>query len=296
MDDVFNTTVCMGLKVLQIPTTNTTCSPQSETELLQDARERRLNKIRGLPANENAGIIADVLTRLRAMVEETLGYSINAVGLAMPCLRGLPKADVEDAMEYAGLRFVQSHKYHWPVSPETAADVVIGLRPCANPRDTEVCEDEEENILVISLTEFFFSMRMRNCDAEHQCRMGIGGEGTGGGLANNPLYSSPDESWERFNQSIYEFVGENGPDIDRLQLLGEDASNEEFLDILHRALIEFKPELAVALDDPERPDPLSLAAKGTAILAKWYQEMTYSCKEPTRCKEAKIVKEPVTEI
>lgn len=74
-----------------------------------------------------------------------------------------------------------------------------------------------------------------------------------------------------------------------LLLLGEDATNADFLRAVEEALREiyqgFDVEVVSALSDlrSDRMDPLYLAARGAAEFAKRVQEASFSCPEPESC-------------
>jgi hypothetical protein len=279
-------------------------SPQTPWEKLKDAWERakrRRNKSRGLPATEEVGTIANVLIQLRAMAEESLGHSINATVAATPPLPGLTEEDLDDAMEYAGLKLVRRYNFYGPVHEAAAAIAGAGHGLCADPKDIESCEDEERymrgfGLLSLSFTDFLLSLEWDVCSAAHRCWVIRTEPNFGLGLRYRYLYPDPVVYWNEVHKWIYEFVRPNAQGIDRLQLLGDKASNEDFLDALRHALRDLEPKLAVTLDESEKLDPLSLAAKGAAEFAKRFQEMTWGCKESLQCNETEIVENPVAEL
>lgn len=93
----------------------------------------------GLPASEDVGYLADVLSDLRAQVEKYRGAPIEYAGVTTLYLIALYQEDLEDAFEHMGLGFL-SFPVRYDVLYETSAAYAgysYGL--CFDYTDRAVC-------------------------------------------------------------------------------------------------------------------------------------------------------------
>ena len=282
---------------------NASNRPRTPWEKLKDAWEhakRKRNKSRGLPATEDVEIIANVLIQLRNVTELHLDQKINATITAIPHLPGLTREDLEDAMEYARLKLLQSYNFYGGVDEVSAAYAGLGNGLCHKPEDIKSCEDEEGNmrsyqVLSISFTNYMLSLRMSSCSAAHMCWDYNSEENSGLGLRFEHWYGAELEYWAHVRRSIRRFA-EVAWQIDKLHVFGEAASNGHFQEALRGALRDLEPRVAFALGGSERMEPLSLAARGAAEFAKRFQVMTWGCKEPSSCNETEAAGKPVADL
>jgi hypothetical protein len=271
--------------------------PETPWEKLQDALEharRRLNKSRGLPATKDVGTIASVIIELRNITEKHLHQKINAAVATIPRLPSLTSEDLEDAMEYAGLKMLRGYNFQGDVDHVQAVYAALGNGLCHSPEDIKSCEDEEASmksyaVLSVTFTDWFLSLRMSSCRAAHECVHFSSEENRGLGL-RNAGHGPAVEYWMLVRRRIRRFA-EQFWTIDKLQVFGEAAANEQFLDVLRDALKDLEPRLAVDVGGTERTEPLSLASRGAAELAKRFQVMTWGCQEPGRCSDTETVEE-----
>jgi len=73
--------------------------------------ERQIRKNRGLPASEDVGILSKIVGQLRSTTESDLGIEICSASIITPRLVGLYQDDVRDALEHAGLEYVEAPRY-----------------------------------------------------------------------------------------------------------------------------------------------------------------------------------------
>jgi hypothetical protein len=277
--------------------------PATPWEKLKDAWERakrKRNKSRGLPATEDVGTIAKVLIHLRNVTELHLGQNVNAAVTAIPYLPGLTREDLEDAMEYAGLKMLRSYNFYGDVNEVRAAYAGLGNGLCHEPENIKYCEDEEASmrnyqVLSISFTDFMLSLRLSSCHAAHLCWDYSSEEDINLGLRSAHWYGPEVEYWTRVRRSIRRFV-EMACQIDKLHVFGEAASNGHFQEALRGALRDLEPKVAIAMGGSERLEPLSLVARGAAEFARRFQVMTWGCQEPSRCNKTEVAGKPVADL
>jgi hypothetical protein len=125
---------------------------------------RRLNKHCGLPSTPEVGTIAALLNQLRITIDDKLGPGCCKKALpAIPSLPGLSEEDLYDAMEYAGLVMLSTHKHTTSVASETSASFAgMGYGLCGHYDNVDACDNEEadmpvSHILALSLSNASFS-------------------------------------------------------------------------------------------------------------------------------------------
>jgi hypothetical protein len=250
--------------------------------------KRRLNKQRGLPATEDVGTIAGVLQQLFLRTNEVLGEKVTAAVIVRPNLPGLTNEDVDDAMEYVGLKTLTSYNSWGHISEPAAAYGASGHGLCSKPEDIEACEDENVDmharfIFTVSFSKALLSLSYGYIVVAYQ----------GGpeymtvyeydlGLESKDEYPDAATYWAKVTHIIREFVKLIGV-ADFLQVLGESAANKDFVDALRNALMGSDSTNTTLLTPPTHPDPLTLGSRGAAEFAKRFQVMTWNCKEPKTC-------------
>ena len=68
--------------------------------------QRKARKAMGLPASQDVGQLAKMLSDLRTLVEEEIGKPVESAGVATINLVALYQEDLRDAFEYVGLRYL----------------------------------------------------------------------------------------------------------------------------------------------------------------------------------------------
>jgi hypothetical protein len=255
------------------------------------------------------------------MIEMKLGDTVNAAVTARPKLPGLTGEDLEDAMEYAGMKMLNSYNYKGSeISETSAAFAGTGKGLCSNPEDIESCEDEEveipcKYILAVSFTNTALTFAFTVLTYAHSGYEYIYRPYVYMGLNAMERYSNQTKYWEAVGQRIRNF--NTYPErIDTVLVMGEAASNEDFQKTLRDALRDYRPPVESDMPDPDVPkldvptpdilgalnasakfDPLSLAARGAAEFAKRFQVMTWNCMEPGKCyKDEDVAQMPIAEL
>lgn len=270
---------------------------------LKDAWERakrQRNKRRGLPATEDVGTIANILISLRRMTENQLGYNVNTAVTAVPHLPGLTEEDLEDAMEYAAMKMLRSYNYFGNVFEASAAYASLSNALCKHPEDIRSCNDENDGkfitgVLSISLSEMLLSLKMSVCAPTAQCWDIASEDHFDLGLRFKNSYYPEWRYWAAMRREMRRFL-EYHSMTDRLQVFGEAASDEDFLEALNGALRDLEPRTELDVGGSERLETLSLVARGAADLAKRFQVMTWNCVEPRRCNETETLEGPIGDL
>ncbi len=120
---------------------------------------RKARKSVGLPASSDVSILADMLSKLRASVEERVGPIVSA-GVTTPHLVALYDEDIRDAFEYVGLENVAfpvgnpGHHLLWQTS---AAYAGYGFGLCPSYKDPMACEDEQRKMPEITVMAVLYT-------------------------------------------------------------------------------------------------------------------------------------------
>ena len=253
--------------------------------------KRRLNKLQGRPATRDIGVLANLMSQLRTLVDTRLGAgTTKSVLLTMPNLPGLEQEDLQDALEHIGLRALVTHKHIGYVWETSAAFAGMGFGLCAHPEDCDACEDEEadmpfRHILALSLTNRSFSAAYTYMQSafwsSHEAesvRFELGLENEG-----------EEAYWDRMREVIVGVGREAKRPLDTLLLLGEGAGlpgHPEFVKTVQEALLKLYPRSGPSIIRLwGRGDPLYVAARGAAEFAKRAQASPPNCREPARCFE-----------
>ncbi|KAI9867546.1 MAG: hypothetical protein M1813_008345 [Trichoglossum hirsutum] len=252
--------------------------------------KRQLNKRRGLPATPDVGVLGNLIKQLRSASEENLRRSISAAVAARPHLPGLTPEDLNDAMEYAGLRNLRAYNYFGDVSETSAAFAGMGQGLCEHYADINTCEEEDSNlplqyILALSFTRVSLSLSLsslRDAHANYESKAIIAWD-----LGLSALDQTPDPAayWDLVRSAIRDIALKSPQPITTLLLLGEESTNATFLDVVRDALRDLLGFDLLRVGILSSPEPLYVAAKGAAEFAKRFQETPWNCKEPERCRE-----------
>ncbi len=238
---------------------------------------RAVRKRLGFPASNDVGLLSELVQQLRQETELKLGHSIHSVVVSFSRNVALYEEDINDAIEYAGLRLLTEHSFRLQPYELSAALGGTGLGLCENYHDIQKCKEEQEDfpykqVLAISYTRdalevSLAGMRSAYNPYEPENHHLIDWEAGESSLAG---YSRPDAYWVMIRRKILELSYREYPKkpITTILLLGESANNKEFERALTDALHEFQDDLPII----HRADSLFLAAKGAAEFAKRAQE------------------------
>jgi hypothetical protein len=108
---------------------------------------RRLNKRLGRPATADVGTISTLLSSLRGEVETRLNHTLSRVVVTTPQFPGLTREDLEDAIEYAGLKSWLEYPlpYPWMLYAQNAAFAANGRGLCVELDNIYACLEEAED-------------------------------------------------------------------------------------------------------------------------------------------------------
>ncbi|KAF4631362.1 hypothetical protein G7Y89_g6777 [Cudoniella acicularis] len=258
---------------------------------------RRMNKLRGLPSTKTVGTLATLIIQLSLTIENQLGPGSKRAALpTTPPLPGLTTEDVEDAMEFAGLSTIATHKHIgidvWETS---AAFAATGQGLCKNYTNCDACEQEEadmpfERVLAVSFSRRAFSAAYTSMQSAYMSWHNKDVLSFSLGLENLPQNKEEQVAfWGKIRDGIVD-VGRVSPrPLTRLLLLGDEAHDARFLEVMRDALGVLIPEFPGSrfgfLETGMFLDPLYVTARGAAEFAKRAQEAPASCREPSRCQE-----------
>ena len=235
----------------------------------------------GFPASHDVGILSRLLGPLREMVEEKLGHKVGSAVVTSPNLVALYYEDINDAMEYVGLKRLHL-KASGPDSQQPheafAADAGYGIGLCSHYKDYDKCDDEEHQMPSRQvLTILYTKSALIMYKAPRKKALGFYDPPVRGGtyffLGYDNIHNNPKEEyyWENVKDAVMEVLlrygGERYP-VSQVFMLGQSALNPTFLDIVNSsisAIYEEKPEFFLS-------DPTFAAAKGAAefaIRAPW---------------------------
>ena len=249
--------------------------------------QRRLRKLRGLPATPEVGIIGDLIKQLRTATEARLGRPITSAVLATPRLPRITNEDLDDAMEYAGLTNLKSYRTWTYVSEPQATFAGMGFGLCEKWGDIEKCEDEEATFPVAHVLSVTFTHDVLSATyiiAQDARTVSFGSTTTRYDLGLGTWLQNPGSPtyWDEIREAIRRIAIISLPSIDYLLLSGEDATNEQFLETVKEALLPTALGNAPGIVRTSI-DPLHVGAAGAAEFAKRWQGGTWNCMEPPRC-------------
>lgn len=110
----------------------------------RDKLQRWFNKKLGRPATADVGVLAGMLATLKAATTKFLGQPIDHLATTYPSISALTTEDMNDALEYAGLRSWLGDSIYYPkhVAESRAVLAGNGHGLCATHTDLFQCWDE----------------------------------------------------------------------------------------------------------------------------------------------------------
>lgn len=265
--------------------------------------KRRWNKFLGRPSTSEVGTIAKLINKLRTSADQKLKPDVTKKALlTIPSLPGLSYEDLQDALEYAGLIMLSTHRHIGDkVSDTSAAFAGSGNGLCEHYDNVEACEDEEadmpiSHILALSLSQTSFTAAYTYMQAAYRSILEKQVVHFDLGLQNLPTNGKDIQGkealyWSRIRAVIVDVGRASRGELSTLLLLGEDANNPGFIRTVQDTLRELLPDVskqhvsAMLLSGKQNisVEPLYLAARGAAEFAKRAQEAPAGCREPARC-------------
>lgn len=213
-------------------------------------------------------------------------------------LPGFSEEDLADAVEYVGIRSQKQYSYYGDVSETSAAFAAAGYGLCKNYTRLRECEMEEptfphHHILAVSYTRQTLSITLTWLQDALESREIIAV--VNWELGSNALQRRPPEIyWAEVHQAIRDVAVRSTYPLTVLLIMGEDASNKAFLDVVREVVGEFQGYPWLSPHDsmstaqgPKKEDFLYHVAKGSSIFAKRWQATPWDCVEPSRCQEAR---------
>ena len=104
---------------------------------------RKARKTIGLPASQDVGHLAKMLSDLRTLVEEQIGRPIESAGAATLNLVALYPEDLQDVFEYVGLRYLTFPVRYDILYETSAAYAGYGYGLCSDYTDRNTCKQEQ---------------------------------------------------------------------------------------------------------------------------------------------------------
>lgn len=240
---------------------------------------RWLNKKLGRPVTHEVAILSDLIQGLKKATERELSQSLSHVAVTAPSLPSLTPEDINDALDYLGLRSWMDDSPWYPprIVEEDAVYATNGNGLCTKYQDLFECWDEFDElptptVLFISLSRHLLytsiiepidgqafndftrdKSQLLNFDAglDH--------------LTNRDV--SPAVFWDLIRDQILMFWKAFPRPRSQFLLAGENGTRERFLDAVADAIAEAIPP-AMPLNMTLIVDPTSPAARGAALYAR----------------------------
>ena len=162
----------------------------------------------------------------------------------------------------------------------------MGHGLCSHPRDINTCESEEASIplkvtLAVRLTDS--SLTVTHAMFKSVSDPWIYKTVHDSILGFEVSHLAGTVYWNEVRAVIKSFATRYSEQVDTLLLLGEHGLNKMLLNTIRQALGRHSLINIKKLDLPTFPDPVYVAVRGAAELAKHYQQMPPGCIEPERC-------------
>jgi hypothetical protein len=265
------------------------------------AKRRELNKRLGLPATRDVYTISKLL---RSLVSQTSsehgGIPITEIQLSAPTLPGYTSSDLFDALEYANL----SQKGTIGPFGEVSAAFATQGGLCRNYTQVWKCYSEEvdmplQQVLMVGYTQralttalipFRSAMQRQFEDDKVDWNLG----------AIDRAVLPRDAYWAAVKETIQRLPRESGWEVGLVVVTGDEGKDETFIKVLKESLEEIQGLRSFELlnDNPSSGkddvdidggfDPLYLAAKGMALVAKRLQETQVWCEESPLCRKHRL--------
>jgi hypothetical protein len=214
-------------------------------------KKKNWNKFLGRPSTPEVGILAAMLQDVKIALADKLRTEVKAINPVFPMLAGLEQQDVPHALEYVGLEWPSYSS--WSVYRETnAAYVGMGHGLCSSWENPHDCLFEETRMPYERA--LFLNFDNSSFGAVVQLMKTAGWQATPDsytldmdlGWWDLPMYEVPRARfWARIHETIVDVGNSGDGDIDKVFILGQHASDPEFLDVVEGALKEIvgSPEL-----------------------------------------------------
>lgn len=238
---------------------------------------RKARKAVGLPASQDVGHLAKMLSGLRTAVEERVGPITTAAVTTMH-LPALYDEDLHDAFEYVGLEYLTfpvGDVGHNILYETSAAFAGYGYGLCSDYKDDpEACKDEQWNmtdraVMAVLYTDTALSVSLsviRSAYALWEPPYRYLSDFDLGYQASLSSSSSTAEYWAALERKLGEILVEN-PNYERpgtVMLMGDRTEESEFREILNKVLGEQTQKSPKILSKDAR----GVAANGVAEMAK----------------------------
>lgn len=257
----------------------------------------------GLPATPEVAAIAGMLTPLRDAAVATLGFTLDKVVISYPVFPGLPRHDIDDALDFVGLRSWLSEKqagaglYPTLLTEAHAVYAAYGKGLCQNHKNLFDCWEEEENmpseqLLVLGFTGKDLHGEVTRLQSPFDWRQQLSGKflDLKAGLDSMRDFESPEVFWERVENSLVKFLQRVPRLPTGIMLVGENATMPEFRAAVANALRRGNPtrkagdNLDPAFQSTDSTvSPLYASSRGAALYARWRQEEPMGCWEWDEC-------------
>ncbi|MCJ1254121.1 hypothetical protein MMC24_001935 [Lignoscripta atroalba] len=231
----------------------------------------------GFPASKDVGTLASVIRSLRTLAEEKLGYGISLAIATTPRLVALYQEDIDDALEYAGLKSgsVPYQRFTKVAIPNelSTAFAGYGLGLCQSYTNSSKCSAEEtdmpvENILAVLYTRSALATSLSTMKTPYGILDWPQDYLQDFELGYDSLHSNPSEEyyWEGVRDRIRELtvIEYDHKRITKVLLLGDSALDATFLRVLEQSVGSLQDDIPEIL----MGDPVFAAAKGAAELAR----------------------------
>lgn len=259
------------------------------------------NKRNGQPATDKTSILSRLLRDLKNATEAILGQPIDRVAFTSPSLAGLMTDDVNDALEFLGLRSWIDDSDYYPdhILEADAVYAANGYGLCNNYHDLFEYWDEFEGQFAPEILFISFSNHLLYT-AIFQPEQGVA---LGGSYSEHDIQLMdftqgnmlPAAFWDRVRQHILGLPWEYP--LTHVLLAGESANHDQFRAVVVDALAELSTRFPQTNTQDYRSlnttinsitagtavDPTFAAARGAALYARRRQEVQGGCTESTRC-------------
>lgn len=258
---------------------------------------RKARKAVGLPASQDVGHLAKMLSGLRTVVEERVGPIMTAAVTTMH-LPALYDEDLHDAFEYVGLEYITfpvGDVGHNILYETSAAFAGYGYGLCSDyEADPEACKNEQWNmtdraVMAVVYTDTALSVSLSVIRSAYALWEPPYRYLSDFDIGYQASLSSTAEYWATLGVKLGEILIEN-PNYERpsmVMLMGDRIEEYKFREVLNKVLSEQTQEWPEVLSKSGR----EVAAKGAAELAK--REIFYATQNPSSCSKATKEEEEV---
>lgn len=251
---------------------------------------RKARKAVGLPASQDVGNLAKMLSGLRTVVEESVGPITTAAVTTMH-LPALYDEDLHDAFEYLGLKYITfpvGYVGHNILYETSAAFAGYGYGLCTDyESNPEACKNEQWNmtdqaIMAVVYTDTALSVSLSVIRSAYALWEPPYRYHADFDLGYQASLSSTGQYWATLELKLGEILTEN-PNYERpsmVMLMGDRIEELKFRECLNKVLNEQMHERPEVLSNNGR----EVAAKGAAEMAK--REIFHAPKNPSSCSKA----------